>query len=294
MILSRYTIHTFPPGAPQRPDEEQFLLPEKVLQFGTGSLLRGGPDEWINRANKLGLFNGRVVVVEAVPAIAAALEKQDCLYTVQQDGAESSINAAISRVLPAREEWQQVLECAHNPELKLIMSGTGTADFSVVHDNVRQHPPKTFPGQLLAFLHERYKAFGGSSQSGMVVIPTEAVADNGRKLEAAVFELAHLNGLDDGFIEWLECSNQFCNSHLAVAASAPADNSTKAPKNGLAYDDSFFVVVHKKPSWTIEGNEAVKKLVSFAREGQGISIVSRAGINAASETASPIKQISST
>ena len=40
-------------------------LPEKVLQFGTGVLLRGLPDFFIDRANKKGIFNGSVVVVKS-------------------------------------------------------------------------------------------------------------------------------------------------------------------------------------------------------------------------------------
>ena len=32
------------------------ILPEKVLQFGTGVLLRGLPDYFIDKANKLGVF----------------------------------------------------------------------------------------------------------------------------------------------------------------------------------------------------------------------------------------------
>ena len=30
--------------------------------------------------------------------------------------------------------------------------------------------------------------------------------------KSIVLELAHLNGLNHGFIEWLECCNHFCNS----------------------------------------------------------------------------------
>ncbi len=40
-------------------------LPEKVLQFGTGVLLRGLPDYFIDKANRQGIFNGRIVVVKS-------------------------------------------------------------------------------------------------------------------------------------------------------------------------------------------------------------------------------------
>jgi tagaturonate reductase len=33
-------------------------LPERVLQFGTGVLLRALPDYFIDQANKKGIFNG--------------------------------------------------------------------------------------------------------------------------------------------------------------------------------------------------------------------------------------------
>ena len=38
-------------------------LPERVLQFGTGVLLRGLPDFFIHHANESGIFNGKIVVV---------------------------------------------------------------------------------------------------------------------------------------------------------------------------------------------------------------------------------------
>ena len=46
------------------PGQDVLQLPEKVLQFGTGVLLRGLPDYFIDKANRQGIFNGRVVVVK--------------------------------------------------------------------------------------------------------------------------------------------------------------------------------------------------------------------------------------
>ena len=47
------------------PEAAQLALPEKVLQFGTGVLLRGLPDYLIDKANRQGIFNGRIVVVKS-------------------------------------------------------------------------------------------------------------------------------------------------------------------------------------------------------------------------------------
>ena len=71
------------------PDEKIFELPEKVLQFGTGVLLRALPDYFIDKANKQGLFNGRIVVVKSTDSDSSAFDRQDGLYTVCVRGVEN-------------------------------------------------------------------------------------------------------------------------------------------------------------------------------------------------------------
>ena len=67
-----------------------FALPEKVLQFGTGVLLRGLPDYFIDKANKKGLFQGRIVVVKSTDqGDTDAYETQDGLYTILEKGIEN-------------------------------------------------------------------------------------------------------------------------------------------------------------------------------------------------------------
>src|SRR4030095_1111852 len=110
------------------------------------------------------------------------------------------------------EQWKEVLDCAHNRDMQVIISNTTEVGIQLVPEDIRQHPPKSFPGKLLAFLYERFKAFGGSAHSGMVIVPTELIPDNGKKLESIVLELAHLDGREDEFIEWLEQNNRFCSS----------------------------------------------------------------------------------
>ena len=65
MILSRYNLKNINPDKVTLPDDGVFELPEKVLQFGTGVLLRGLPDYFIDKANREGIFNGRIVVVKS-------------------------------------------------------------------------------------------------------------------------------------------------------------------------------------------------------------------------------------
>ena len=43
-------------------------------------------------------------------------------------------------------------------------------------------------------------------KSGMVIVPTELISDNGKKLKTIVTEFAYLNGLEETFIDWLKIS----------------------------------------------------------------------------------------
>ena len=98
------------------PNEAVFNLPERVLQFGTGSLLRGLPDYLIDKANRQGIFNGRIVVIKSTDlGDSVAFDKQDNLYTLCIRGVEDGQNieeniicSAISRVLSAKSQWQEM------------------------------------------------------------------------------------------------------------------------------------------------------------------------------------------
>lgn len=281
MILSRYTLRNIDTDKVILPKEELFELPEKVLQFGTGVLLRGLPDYFIDKANRQGIFGGRIVVVKSTShGDTSAFDKQDCLYTQCVRGLqagdkveENIINSSISRVLTATEEWQEILACAHNAQMQIVISNTTEVGIQLVNDDVRSHPPKSFPGKLLAFLYERFKAFGGSEHSGMVIVPTELIPDNGTKLQGIVLELAHLNGLEDAFIEWLECCNYFCNSLVdRIVPGKPEAATLSALEAGLGYKDDLLTMSEVYRLWAIEGTEHIKSILSFAKADEGIAI----------------------
>ena len=281
MKLSRFTLKNINTEHITVPDESLFELPEKVLQFGTGVLLRGLPDYFIDKANRQGIFNGRIVVVKSTSqGDASAFDKQDGLYTLcirgVQDGQkieENIINSSISRVLNAAEEWEQILECAHDQNMQVIISNTTEVGIQLVNDDIRRHPPVSFPGKLLAFLYERFKAFGGSERSGMVIVPTELISDNGKKLESIVLELAHLNGLEEAFIEWLECCNHFCNSLVdRIVPGKPDQEMVTQLEEQLGYSDQLLTMSEVYCLWAIEGDEKVKEVLSFAQVNDGVII----------------------
>ena len=263
------------------PDEKLLSLPEKVLQFGTGVLLRGLPDYFIDKANRQGIFNGRVVVVKSTESDSSAFDKQDGLYTIcirgVQNGKsvqENKINASISRVLSARTEWKKILECAHNAEMKIIISNTTEVGIQLVQDDINSGPPISFPGKLLAFLYERYKAFNGSGASGMVIVPTELITDNGSKLKSIVLELAHRNNVDFKFIEWLKNHNTFCNSLVdRIVPGKPNVAEMENLETALGYTDDLLTMSEIFCLWAIEADEKVKEALSFCKADDSVIIV---------------------
>ena len=284
MILSKqYTAQVKKTGGLSIPAEREFSLPEKVLQFGTGVLLRGLPDYFIDKANKQGVFNGRIVIVKSTSqGDADAFGKQDNLYTQCVRGIEAGkavdeaiINASVSRVLAASDQWKEVLACAANPQLQLIISNTTEVGITLLdNDDVHAAPPVSFPGKLLAFLLERFKKFNGSAESGMVIIPTELITENGTKLKNIVLELAAQNKLDAAFIEWLQTANDFCNSLVdrIVPGKLPGDDKA-ATESRLGYKDDLMIMSEVYRLWAIETSvQRTKDIVSFSKTDPGVVI----------------------
>ena len=281
MILSKENLPAITAPSVSVPTGALFTLPEKVLQFGTGVLLRGLPDYFIDKANREGVFNGRVVVVKSTDSgDSSAFDKQDGLYTLCIRGIENGhqveenvICSAISRVLSARQDWKSVLQCAHNREMQIIISNTTEVGLVLVNEDINLNPPTSFPGKLLAFLFERYNVFNGSTEAGMVIIPTELISNNGPKLKSILLELAHFNGLDSNFIEWLEQSNHFCSSLVDRIVPGKPDKLIKASlETELGYQDDLLTMSEVYCLWAIEGNDHVRKQLSFATVHPGVVI----------------------
>lgn len=257
------------------PADTLFSLPEKVLQFGTGVLLRGLPDHFIDKANKRNVFNGRIVVIKSTTTGGTdAFKEQDGLYTLLERGIENGrgsertvINASISRVLSAGEEWDRILQCAADPEIRLIISNTTEVGITYLESDAYTDKPQSFPGRLLAILMTRYEIFEGSAESGMVIIPTELIVDNASRLKDIVIKLAEKKGVSETFLHWLKTANDFCNSLVdcIVPGKLPAAEQETAEKE-LGYEDRLMIMTEPYRLWAIETNsERTKQVLSFSQ-----------------------------
>lgn len=281
MNLSKNTLDSIHAPGLVKPSAAIFGLPEKILQFGTGVLLRGLPDYFVDKANRQGIFNGRIVVVKSTESgDAGAFDRQEGLYTLCirgiEDGKKTEENiicSAISRVLSARDQWQEILQLAHQPEMQIVVSNTTEVGIQLVEDDIRRQPPVSFPGKLLAFLYERYKAFGGSPESGMVIVPTELIVDNGKKLAAIVKELAQIAQLPASFLIWMEKHCRFCSSLVdRIVPGKPDAATTQQLQRDLGYIDDLIAISEVYRLWAIEGDEKVRSILSFARIDPGVII----------------------
>jgi len=268
----------------EKPDDAVFQLPEKVLQFGTGVLLRGLPDYFIDKANKQNIFNGRVVVVKSTAKNNTdEFAEQDGLYTVcirgwKNNAVQSSdhLNAAISRVINANTDWPGVLACAENKELKIIISNTTEAGIVLqAGDAINTNAaPASFPAKLLAFLYRRYTFFNGNTDAGMVIIPTELIPENGKVLKNICLQLAKMHQLENDFIQWLETANEFCDSLVdRIVPGKPQPEQAEEIFQSLGYEDGLMIVSESYALWAIQAkNPLVKETLSFYQADEGVII----------------------
>lgn len=256
-------------------------MPEKIIQFGTGVLLRGLPDYFVNKANVQGIFNGRIVVVKSTSTGGTdAFSEQSNIFSHSIRGIEDGrqiddavINTSISRTLAAASGWSAILECARNEEINIVISNTTEVGIQLTDDDISANPPASFPGKLTAYLLERYRAFNGSAESGMVIVPTELIVGNGPKLKSIVLEQARRHNLDEGFINWLENHNHFCSSLVdRIVPGKPDAETIEALSQKQGFRDDLLIVSEVYRLWAIEGGQHVRDVLSFAQADKGVVI----------------------
>ena len=283
MLLTRQNIEKIDANKVDLPKGESFDFPERILQFGTGVLLRGLPDYFVDKANKAGVFKGRVLVVKSTATAGADdFAEQDGLYTLCIKGIEDgqevvrySVSNAISRVLSASNDWPAILAAAQNPDMQVVFSNTTEVGIVLSNDKVGDTPPLSFPGKLLAFLYERYQYFAGDKTKGLVVLPTELISDNATKLKKILHSLATQNNLGADFLSWLDEANDFCNTLVdRIVPGRLSKDEQLQTEQELGYEDRLLIMAEPFRLWAIETDSArVQETLSFAGVDHGVVLV---------------------
>jgi len=195
-------------------------LPTRVLFFGTGVLLRALPAYCIDEANRLGTFNGGIVMIKSTQSGGVEpFLKQDGLYTLRIAGIQNNketitqqIITCVNDILDANTSWREILDLAHDKEINIIISNTTEKGIVDVEDDIFAFPPKSFPGKLTSYLYTRFQFLAATDESKIIILPTELIDDNAVRLAQIVRKQATAHGLPLSFIHWLDTHVYFCNT----------------------------------------------------------------------------------
>lgn len=257
-------------------------LPERVLQFGTGMLLRAVCAAAVDAANRTGAFGGRIVVVQSTSQGAAgAINSQDGLFTLLERGIadgrpidRARLVGSISRALVADAQWSTVRDVVSRPELRVIVSNVTEAGFRLAEHEPApptHAPPASFPAKLTDLLYTRFERLPDGPT--LWVIPTELIPQNGPRLAAMVDQLAAHRERSAEFRKWLGRQVRFCASlvdRITTGAPDPAVRVELEPR--LGYADRLLTVTEPYCFWAI-GAEPDALRAAFAIDGPAESVV---------------------
>lgn len=255
--------------------------PERVLQFGEGNFLRAFVDYFIDILNEKTDFNSKVVLCQPIkPGLADMINEQEGLYTLYLRGYENGqkvnkkrIISCVSRCLNPYEDYQSVLNCAQNPDLRYIACNTTEA--GITYDPACQYsdiPAATYPGKLTQFLYERFKHFGTQSGKGFVILSCELIDDNGKELEKCVLQYATQWNLDPDFIDWIKQENIFCSTLVDRIVTGYPRNEAASLCTENGYLDNLIDTGEVFGFWVIEGPDSLKTELPFEKAGLPVLI----------------------
>lgn len=246
--------------------------PERVLQFGEGNFLRAFVNYFIDMLNEKAGFNGKAVLTQPIaPGLAEMINEQQGLYTLYLRGFENGrkvndkrVISCVSRCLNPYENYQALLDCAKNPELRFIVSNTTEA--GIVYDpdsQFGQEPPASFPAKLTRFLYERYE----NRLPGFIILSCELIDNNGKELEKCVRRHIADWKLGSEFAGWVDKENVFCSTLVdrIVTGYPRAEADAINEENG--YIDNLIDTGEVFGFWVIEGPESILSELPFDKAG---------------------------
>ncbi len=259
--------------------------PERVLQFGEGNFLRAFVDYFIDMMNEKAGFNSKVVLVQPIAnkeggfKLNEVINSQDGLYDLYlrgfQDGKkinDKRVISCVSRCLNVYSDYQAVMDCAKNPDLRFIVCNTTEA--GIAYDETckfNDAPASTYPAKLTKFMYERFLNFGSIKGKGFIILACELIDDNGKKLEEYVLKYANDWNLGEEFINWIKQENIFCSTLVDRIVTGYPRNEAEAINNENGYIDNIIDTGEIFGFWVIEGPQSIKD--EFPCEKAGLPIL---------------------
>ena len=238
--------------------------PEKVLQFGEGNFLRAFVDWMIDKANRDGIYQGSIVLCQPIAqGLKDMINAQDGIYTLAMRGAENGqpvenieVITSVSRCINPYENYEDLMEIARSADLEVVVSNTTEAGIAYhAGDQLTDRPPVSFPAKVTAFLYERYKAFNGDPEKGLLFLPVELIDNNGAELKRIVLQYAQEWGLGREFTDWVNTANEFTSTLVdRIVTGYPRDEVSYFEEK-LGYKDNIIDTSELFNLWVIEGDK---------------------------------------
>ena len=253
--------------------------PIKVIQFGEGNFLRAFVDYMIDVANEAGVFDGSIAIVKPISFGSLEMfEKQDNLYTVVLRGKEngdtvndSRIVTSVSKVMDCKDDYEDYMALAKLETLRFVVSNTTEAGIVLDKNDSMDGLPATYPGKLTKFLYERYLAFDGDMNKGLIILPVELIENNGGKLKECVLALCDCWKLPAEFKAWLEEACVFCSTLVDRIVTGYPRNEVAAICEELGYQDNLVDVGEPFGLWVIESDKDISQ--EFPLDKAGLPVV---------------------
>lgn len=222
-----------------------------ILQFGTSRFLQAHADLFVSEALEKGEALGRITVVQTTGsperagrlAALAAPGGYPVILRGRRDGREIDTRqhvTSIARALSTATDWDEVKR-VFREEAEVVLSNTGDSGYAVGPDDLAGAVPASFPGKLLALLHDRFAAH----RRGLTMLPCELVARNGETLKRIVLELQRDRYPDSNFADWLSSDVVWANTLVDRIVSEPIE-----PAGAIAEPYALWAI-EKQPGLTV-------------------------------------------
>ena len=251
----------------------------KIIQFGEGNFLRGFVDYMVDVANEKGIFNGNIAIVK--PISFGNLDRflaQDNIYTVSLRGkmngetyVENRVVTSVEKALDTYHDYDEYTKLAHLDSLQFVVSNTTEAGIVYdAEDEFELTPPNTYPGKLTKFLFERFQAFHGAADKGLIMLPVELIEDIGIKLKECVLKFIDLWNLGAEFKKWVNENNIFCSTLVdRIITGYPRDEASQIC-DSLGYQDDLLDTGEPFALWVIESEKDISEKFPLDKAGMHV------------------------
>jgi len=187
---------------------------------------------------------------------------------------EFTLIDAINKGINPYTDYSAYEQAFLNPDVRFVFSNTTEAGIVMDQgDTLQMKPPQSFPAKVTSLLYQRFKAFNGAADKGLIFFACELIDKNGDTLKKYVLQHAVNWKLGDGFIQWVNESCAFCNTLVdRIVPGFPKEEIIQIQQE-IGYDDQLVVVGEYFHFWVIEAPEWVQKEFPAASAGLDVRFV---------------------